>query len=182
MRGRGDQEHRTGLIAGPARLSGSDSPPLPPTAGGEGRPLRRTTGGSARPGPGAAHGGKSPPPLRRAHARGRRPPVPAPPPLFRGYACRQRLHALPTWGRRRHEVRVPGECPAAGARVGRRPLPSSPCSFNRPLLLFSFPLLPSQFSGLLGTVYRRGNLSFTRDGSALISPVGNRISVFDLKK
>uniref|UniRef100_A0A8C8AQ47 Periodic tryptophan protein 2 homolog n=1 Tax=Otus sunia TaxID=257818 RepID=A0A8C8AQ47_9STRI len=38
-----------------------------------------------------------------------------------------------------------------------------------------------RFSGLLGTVYRRGNLSFTRDGSALISPVGNRISVFDLK-
>ncbi|KAM9020898.1 periodic tryptophan protein 2 homolog isoform 2-T2 [Ara ararauna] len=38
-----------------------------------------------------------------------------------------------------------------------------------------------RFSGLLGTVYRRGNLSFTRDGSSLISPVGNRISVFDLK-
>ncbi|NWS41967.1 PWP2 protein, partial [Probosciger aterrimus] len=38
-----------------------------------------------------------------------------------------------------------------------------------------------QFSSLLGTVYRRGNLSFTRDGSSLISPVGNRISVFDLK-
>lgn len=40
----------------------------------------------------------------------------------------------------------------------------------------------SQFSGLLGTVYRRGNLSFTRDGSSLVSPVGNRISLFDLKK
>lgn len=70
--------------------------------------------------------------------------------------------------------------------MGRRPLPSSllPCSFNRPhpRFLLSFLLLPSQFSGLLGTVYRRGNLSFTRDGSALISPVGNRISVFDLKK
>ncbi|XP_061215259.1 periodic tryptophan protein 2 homolog isoform X2 [Neopsephotus bourkii] len=38
-----------------------------------------------------------------------------------------------------------------------------------------------RFSGLLGTVYRRGNLSFTRDGGSLISPVGNRISVFDLK-
>uniref|UniRef100_A0A8C3GDG5 Small-subunit processome Utp12 domain-containing protein n=1 Tax=Cairina moschata TaxID=8855 RepID=A0A8C3GDG5_CAIMO len=38
-----------------------------------------------------------------------------------------------------------------------------------------------RFSGLLGTVYRRGNLSFTRDGSSLVSPVGNRISLFDLK-
>ncbi|XP_019476710.1 periodic tryptophan protein 2 homolog [Meleagris gallopavo] len=38
-----------------------------------------------------------------------------------------------------------------------------------------------RFSGLLGTVYRRGNLNFTRDGSCLISPVGNRISLFDLK-
>uniref|UniRef100_A0A8B9CCF0 PWP2 small subunit processome component n=1 Tax=Anser brachyrhynchus TaxID=132585 RepID=A0A8B9CCF0_9AVES len=38
-----------------------------------------------------------------------------------------------------------------------------------------------RFSGLLGTVYRRGNLSFTRDGSGLVSPVGNRISLFDLK-
>uniref|UniRef100_A0A8C5T476 Small-subunit processome Utp12 domain-containing protein n=1 Tax=Malurus cyaneus samueli TaxID=2593467 RepID=A0A8C5T476_9PASS len=38
-----------------------------------------------------------------------------------------------------------------------------------------------KFSGLLGTVYRRGNLSFTRDGNSLLSPVGNRISLFDLK-
>uniref|UniRef100_A0A8C2Y9H2 PWP2 small subunit processome component n=1 Tax=Coturnix japonica TaxID=93934 RepID=A0A8C2Y9H2_COTJA len=33
------------------------------------------------------------------------------------------------------------------------------------------PSLSSQFSGLLGTVYRRGNLNFTRDGSCLISPI-----------
>ncbi|MBN3290963.1 PWP2 protein, partial [Polypterus senegalus] len=38
-----------------------------------------------------------------------------------------------------------------------------------------------QFSNLLGTVYRRGNLNFSFDGNSLISPVGNRISVFDLK-
>ncbi|XP_064503026.1 periodic tryptophan protein 2 homolog [Pseudopipra pipra] len=38
-----------------------------------------------------------------------------------------------------------------------------------------------RFSGLLGTVYRRGNLSFTRDGNSLLSPVGNRVSLFDLK-
>uniref|UniRef100_A0A8C3QNH3 Small-subunit processome Utp12 domain-containing protein n=1 Tax=Cyanoderma ruficeps TaxID=181631 RepID=A0A8C3QNH3_9PASS len=41
--------------------------------------------------------------------------------------------------------------------------------------------MPPQFSGLLGTVYRRGNLSFTPDGNSLLSPVGNRISLFDLK-
>lgn len=43
--------------------------------------------------------------------------------------------------------------------------------------LFSF-----QFSNLLGTVYRRGNLNFTCDGNSVISPVGNRVTVFDLKK
>ena len=38
-----------------------------------------------------------------------------------------------------------------------------------------------QFSNLLGTVYRKGNLVFGPDGNALFSPVGNKISVFDLK-
>uniref|UniRef100_A0A8D0L2J1 PWP2 small subunit processome component n=1 Tax=Sphenodon punctatus TaxID=8508 RepID=A0A8D0L2J1_SPHPU len=38
-----------------------------------------------------------------------------------------------------------------------------------------------RFSNLLGTVYRRGNLNFTPDGNSVISPVGNRITVFDLK-
>ncbi|XP_029644445.1 periodic tryptophan protein 2 homolog isoform X2 [Octopus sinensis] len=38
-----------------------------------------------------------------------------------------------------------------------------------------------QFSNLLGSVYRRGNLAFTPDGGCVISPVGNRITVFDLK-
>ncbi|XP_048350885.1 periodic tryptophan protein 2 homolog [Sphaerodactylus townsendi] len=38
-----------------------------------------------------------------------------------------------------------------------------------------------KFSNLLGTVYRCGNLNFTPDGNSLISPVGNRITVFDLK-
>ncbi|KAJ5134523.1 hypothetical protein N7526_005888 [Penicillium atrosanguineum] len=37
-----------------------------------------------------------------------------------------------------------------------------------------------QFSNLLGTVYRQGNLLFTPDGTCLLSPVGNRVSVFDL--
>jgi periodic tryptophan protein 2 len=37
-----------------------------------------------------------------------------------------------------------------------------------------------QFSNLLGTVYGSGNLQFTPDGSSLISPVGNRITIFDL--
>ncbi|XP_040037012.2 PWP2 small subunit processome component isoform X1 [Gasterosteus aculeatus] len=38
-----------------------------------------------------------------------------------------------------------------------------------------------KFSNLLGAVYRQGNLSFSKDGNAVISPVGNRVSVFDLK-
>ncbi|XP_058152309.1 LOW QUALITY PROTEIN: periodic tryptophan protein 2 homolog [Dasypus novemcinctus] len=38
-----------------------------------------------------------------------------------------------------------------------------------------------RFSNLLGTVYRRGNLNFTHDGNSVISPVGNRVTIFDLK-
>jgi periodic tryptophan protein 2 len=41
---------------------------------------------------------------------------------------------------------------------------------------------PPQFSNLCGTVYRQGNLLFTPDGNSLISPVGNRVTVFDLVK
>ncbi|KAI9723019.1 MAG: hypothetical protein M1812_001468 [Candelaria pacifica] len=37
-----------------------------------------------------------------------------------------------------------------------------------------------KFSNLLGTVYCKGNLHFTPDGTCLLSPVGNRVSVFDL--
>ncbi|KAI9366885.1 WD40 repeat-like protein [Zopfochytrium polystomum] len=37
-----------------------------------------------------------------------------------------------------------------------------------------------QFSNLCGTVYHKGNLLFTPDGNCVISPVGNRLSVFDL--
>jgi hypothetical protein len=37
-----------------------------------------------------------------------------------------------------------------------------------------------QFSNLLGTVYRTGNLVYTNDGTCLLSPGGNRVSVFDL--
>ncbi|KAI9731884.1 MAG: hypothetical protein M1834_004335 [Cirrosporium novae-zelandiae] len=39
-----------------------------------------------------------------------------------------------------------------------------------------------KFSNLLGTVYHRGNLLFTPDGTCLLSPVGNRVTVFDLIK
>ena len=39
-----------------------------------------------------------------------------------------------------------------------------------------------KFSNLLGTVYREGNLIFTDDGTKLLSPVGNRVSSFDLIK
>lgn len=37
-----------------------------------------------------------------------------------------------------------------------------------------------KFSNLLGTVYRQGNLLYTEDGTKLLSPVGNRVSCFDL--
>lgn len=37
-----------------------------------------------------------------------------------------------------------------------------------------------KFSNLLGTVYSRGNLVFTPDGNCLLTPVGNRVSHFDL--
>lgn len=37
-----------------------------------------------------------------------------------------------------------------------------------------------QFSNLLGTVYCRGNLLFSPDGTHLYSPVGNRVTVFNL--
>ncbi|XP_072746564.1 periodic tryptophan protein 2 homolog [Anoplolepis gracilipes] len=38
-----------------------------------------------------------------------------------------------------------------------------------------------KFSNLLGTVYRKGDLLFSPDGLSVISPVGNRITIFDLK-
>lgn len=37
-----------------------------------------------------------------------------------------------------------------------------------------------KFSNLCGTVYRQGNILFTSDGNTILSPVGNRVSVFDL--
>lgn len=38
-----------------------------------------------------------------------------------------------------------------------------------------------KFSNLLGTVYRKGNLQFSHDGNSVLSPVGNRITIFNLK-
>ncbi|GJJ14935.1 hypothetical protein Clacol_009205 [Clathrus columnatus] len=37
-----------------------------------------------------------------------------------------------------------------------------------------------KFSNLCGTVYTQGNILFTADGHSVLSPVGNRVSVFDL--
>lgn len=37
-----------------------------------------------------------------------------------------------------------------------------------------------KLSNLVGTVYREGNIVFTHDGTQLLSPVGNRVSCFDL--
>ena len=38
-----------------------------------------------------------------------------------------------------------------------------------------------RFSQLLGTVYRKGNITFTTNGDCVVAPVGNKISVYDLK-
>ncbi|KAH7832262.1 putative WD repeat protein [Monocercomonoides exilis] len=38
------------------------------------------------------------------------------------------------------------------------------------------------FSHLLGGIYRKGNLLFTQNGSQLLSPVGNRILIYNLKR
>jgi len=37
-----------------------------------------------------------------------------------------------------------------------------------------------QFSNLYGVAHTKGNVLYTSDGNKLISPVGNRVSVFDL--
>uniref|UniRef100_A0A914V3X8 Uncharacterized protein n=1 Tax=Plectus sambesii TaxID=2011161 RepID=A0A914V3X8_9BILA len=38
-----------------------------------------------------------------------------------------------------------------------------------------------RFSNLLGTVYKQGNVQFTSDGNTVISPVGNKVTLYDLK-
>ncbi|XP_013141528.1 PREDICTED: periodic tryptophan protein 2 homolog [Papilio polytes] len=39
-----------------------------------------------------------------------------------------------------------------------------------------------KFQNLLGTVYKKGDVVFSRDGNSVISPVGNRITVYNLKQ
>jgi periodic tryptophan protein 2 len=39
-----------------------------------------------------------------------------------------------------------------------------------------------QFANLLGSVYSGGNVVFTPDGQSILSPVGNRLSVFHLTR
>ncbi|CAF4949248.1 unnamed protein product [Pieris macdunnoughi] len=39
-----------------------------------------------------------------------------------------------------------------------------------------------KFQNLLGTVYRRGDILFTNDGNCVISPVGNKLTVYNLKQ
>ena len=52
--------------------------------------------------------------------------------------------------------------------------------FNQQQLAEVDELTTGQFSNLLGTVYRKGNLVYNNDGTCLLSPVGNRVTVFDL--
>ncbi|KAJ8297862.1 hypothetical protein KUTeg_024393 [Tegillarca granosa] len=46
--------------------------------------------------------------------------------------------------------------------------------FHRKILWY---LLYFRFSNLLGSVYRKGNVTFTPDGNCVVSPVGNRVTV-----
>ncbi|XP_072941453.1 periodic tryptophan protein 2 homolog [Epargyreus clarus] len=39
-----------------------------------------------------------------------------------------------------------------------------------------------KFQNLLGTVYRKGDILFSNDGNSVISPVGNKITVYNLKQ
>lgn len=41
-------------------------------------------------------------------------------------------------------------------------------------------MIVGQFSTLCGSVYKGGNILFTPDGNTLASPVGNRVSMFNL--
>ena len=59
--------------------------------------------------------------------------------------------------------------------------PTTKCVYHR-LLHNQTHLNVIQFSNLCGTVYRQGNVLFTADGNSLLSPVGNRVTVFDLVK
>lgn len=34
----------------------------------------------------------------------------------------------------------------------------------------------------MGTIYHKGNVIFTSDGNSVISPVGNKLTIYDLKK
>ena len=44
------------------------------------------------------------------------------------------------------------------------------------------PRRAAQFSNLYGSVHTQGNLEFTPDGQSVLSPVGNRISIFNLTR
>ena len=39
-----------------------------------------------------------------------------------------------------------------------------------------------QFANLLGSVYHKGNLVFAPDGETILSPVGNKVTLYDLKR
>jgi periodic tryptophan protein 2 len=44
------------------------------------------------------------------------------------------------------------------------------------------PFINFKFSNLLGTVNKKVNLKFMPNGDSIISPVGNRVTIFDLNK
>lgn len=60
------------------------------------------------------------------------------------------------------------------------PSAAAPTHERHSFILFSVSFPPSQLSSVLGSVYKGGDVVFTEDGRYLLSPVGNRISFFDL--
>ncbi len=65
----------------------------------------------------------------------------------------------------------------AGAR-NQRTLISGTCAMDR--RCGTRMLTQYSFKNLCGTVYRSGNVAFSADGNELLSPVGNRVAVFNL--
>lgn len=48
------------------------------------------------------------------------------------------------------------------------------------IICFCFSFV--QFSNLMGTIYKKGNVVFTPDGNSVVSPVGNKITIYNMKK
>ncbi|KAF7325915.1 Small nucleolar ribonucleoprotein complex subunit [Mycena kentingensis (nom. inval.)] len=62
----------------------------------------------------------------------------------------------------------------------RHSLAAPALATTRALIVYQLHARKCLFSNICGTVYQQGNVLFMPDGNTLLSPVGNRVSVFDL--